>query len=386
MSVVIKPGREKSLICKHPWIFSGAIQSLPEFSDGDILPVRSSCGVHLGCGYFNRRSQITGRMLSFDQTPPQIALEQHIKQAIRLRTSLIGNYTNAVRIINAEGDGLPGLIVDRFDKVLVIQVSTLGMERLKRTLVQILQRELNPSWIVEISTSPSRKEEGLQECKQTLIGEPCDTIEIHEGDLLFRVSPLKGQKTGFFQDLREMRRLVGLLSSGKRVLNCFSYTGAFSCHALKGGASHCVSVDISKEAIMQLKEHMQLNSFSDDVHTEYAEDAFDFLRREPLDYDIVILDPPAFAKRKSDVTRAIRGYQEINRTALSKMPQGSLLLTCSCSYHVDEALFRKMLFHAAREAGRDVQILQGHRLAFDHPVNIYHPEGSYLKSYLCYVR
>jgi 23S rRNA (cytosine1962-C5)-methyltransferase len=144
-------------------------------------------------------------------------------------------------------------------------------------------------------------------------------------------------------------------------------------------------VDISKEAIGQLKEHMQLNGIEPERHSEYCEDAFDFLRREPLDYGIVILDPPAFAKRKSDVERAVRGYQEINRTALSKMPKGSLLLTCSCSYHVDEPLFRKMLFHAAKESGRDLKLLQSHRTAFDHPVSIFHPEGSYLKSFLCYV-
>jgi 23S rRNA (cytosine1962-C5)-methyltransferase len=178
---------------------------------------------------------------------------------------------------------------------------------------------------------------------------------------------------------------VQSLSNSKRVLNCFSYTGAFSLHALKGGAKHVVSVDISKDAISQVGAHMRLNGFADNQHTEYAEDAFAFLRREALDYDIVILDPPAFAKRKSDVPNAIKGYQEINRTTLSKMPQGSLLLTCSCSYHVDEPLFKKMLFHAAKEADRALSIIQSHRQALDHPINIYHPEGSYLKCFLCYV-
>lgn len=386
MSVILKPGREKSLHAHHPWIFSGAIARTPEFADGDILPVVSAKNEHLGYGYFNKRSNIIGRMLSFDATDPLEALEYNIKQAIILRKSLMGDKrTNALRLINAEADFAPGLIVDQYNDVLVIQLSTLGMDKLKGTVVNILQKELNPSWIYEASTSPSRKEEGLNECRQTLFGTAVDEIAIFEDGLQFLVSPLKGQKTGFFQDLREMRLLVQQLSAQKRVLNCFSYTGAFSCHALKGGASHVVSVDISKDAIEQTKKHMQLNNFDASRHSEEAIDCFDFLRERDLTYDLIILDPPAFAKRKSDIPKAIKGYQEINRTTLAKMPKNSLLLTCSCSYHVDEELFCKMLFHASREAKRDVRILQNHRLAFDHPLSIYHPESRYLKGFLCYV-
>lgn len=385
MKVILKPKREKSLLARHPWIFSGAIASLPSFEDGAILPVESASGQMLGYGYFNKRSQITGRMLSFETGDPLSALERHIDQAIQMRKQFIGNCTNAIRLINAEGDLLPGLIVDQYDDVLVVQVSTLGMDKLKGQIVSILQKKLTPSWIYEVSTSPSRKEEGLKECRGTLLGAPKEEIEVFEGALKFVVNPQKGQKTGFFQDLRDMRFLVQELSHNKRVLNCFSYTGAFSCHALQGGASFCHSVDISKEAIQQCTRHIQMNGFEQKRHKEEALDAFDFLRENPLEYDLIILDPPAFAKRASDVKQALRGYQEINRTTLSKMPKNSLLLTCSCSYHVDEPLFRKMLFHAATEAKREVRLLQTHRLAFDHPINIYHPEGSYLKSFLCYV-
>lgn len=385
MKVILKPKREKSLLARHPWIFSGAIATLPSFEDGAILPVESASGQMLGYGYFNKRSQITGRMLSFDPGDPLVALERHIDQAIQMRKQFIGNRTNAIRLINAEGDLLPGLIVDQYDDTLVVQVSTLGMDKLKNQIVSLLQKKLSPSWIYEVSTSPSRKEEGLKECRGTLFGTPKEEIEIFEGALKFVVNPQKGQKTGFFQDLRDMRFLVQELSHNKRVLNCFSYTGAFSCHALQGGASFCHSVDISKEAIQQCSRHIQMNGFEQKRHKEEAVDAFDFLRENPLDYDLIILDPPAFAKRASDVKQALRGYQEINRTALSKMPKTSLLLTCSCSYHVDEPLFRKMLFHAAIEAKRELRLLQTHRLAFDHPINIYHPEGSYLKSFLCYV-
>lgn len=385
MKVILKPKREKSLLARHPWIFSGAIATLPSFEDGAILPVESASGQMLGYGYFNKRSQITGRMLSFDPGDPLVALERHIDQAIQMRKQFIGNRTNAIRLINAEGDLLPGLIVDQYDDTLVVQVSTLGMDKLKNQIVSLLQKKLSPSWIYEVSTSPSRKEEGLKECRGTLFGTPKEEIEIFEGALKFVVNPQKGQKTGFFQDLRDMRFLVQELSHHKRVLNCFSYTGAFSCHALQGGASFCHSVDISKEAIQQCSRHIQINGFEQKRHKEEAVDAFDFLRENSLDFDLIILDPPAFAKRASDVKQALRGYQEINRTTLSKMPKNSLLLTCSCSYHVDEPLFRKMLFHAATEAKRELRLLQTHRLAFDHPINIYHPEGSYLKSFLCYV-
>lgn len=379
--VTLKSGREKSLLSRHPWIFSGAVQSLPEFTDGDVLPVQSNRGEHLGFGYFNRRSNIIGRMLSFDKT---VDLEKLIKEAIVLRTVVPSN-SNAIRLINGESDFCPGLIVDRYDNVLVVQISTLGMDKLKGQIVEILQRECKPVWIYESSTSPSRKEEGLNECKKTLFGNPVDDILVYENGLKFLVNPLKGQKTGFFQDLREMRLLIEQLAKGKRVLNCFSYTGAFSCYALKGEATHCLSVDISKEAIEQTKKHMELNGFEPARHSEVVADCFDFLRTDSLNFDLVILDPPAFAKRKSDVTKALRGYQEINRTTLAKMPKNSLLLTCSCSYHVDDELFLKMLFHASREAKRDIRIIQRHRHAFDHPVSIYHPESNYLKGYLCYV-
>ncbi len=383
MRVILKPGREKSLYSRHPWVFSGAIASLPQFTDGDILPLYSHKGQHLGFGYFNKKSNITGRMITFEDKDPQMAIKEHILQAIDLRRHLQGTKTNATRLINAEGDLLPGLIVDQYNDVVVIQISTLGMQRQKEFVVGILKEVCKPSWIYEASTSAARKEEGLAECRETLYGTPQDDILIFEDDVQFYVNPLKGQKTGFFQDLREMRSLVGDLSKGKKVLNCFSYTGAFSCHAAKRGAAHVTSVDISKEAIAETTRHMELNKIAPSCHTEQVADCFDFLRDNPLDYDLIILDPPAFAKRKSDVERAVKGYQEINRQTLIKMPKGSLLLTCSCSYHVDEELFLKMLFHASREAKRELRIVQKHRLAFDHPINIYHPESNYLKSFLC---
>lgn len=381
-NVILQPGREKSIQHYHPWIFSGAVLSMPEFTDGEMLGVRTSNGRHLGFGYFNRRSQIVGRMVSFDTTPPMEAVEANILQAIKLRRDFLHADTTARRLVNAEGDFLPGLIIDQYDHVLVLQIATLGMDRIKEHIVELLKKELHPSWIVELSTSPSRKQEGLSPVKQSLFGTPCDEVRVLENDIQFNVKPLSGQKTGFFLDLRQMRKLIHCISKGKKVLNCCSYTGAFSCYALKGGAAKVVSVDVSKDAIDQTIAHVKLNGFDESRHEAYVDDVFAYLEKQSLDFDIVILDPPAFAKQKKDLPNAIKAYRELNRQALAKMPSGSLLLTCSCSYHVDAELFQKLLFQAACSANRVVRIMQTHRLAFDHPINLYHPEGSYLKSFL----
>jgi len=384
--IILRPGREKSILFRHPWIFSGAIQHMPEFTDGDILEVFSSGGKFLGRGYFNKASQIIGRMLTFDDTPIETAISENICKALLLRSSLQGVIqSNSMRLINAESDNLPGLIVDSYDKVLVIQIGTKGLDKLKNIIVETLVKEFDPTWIYEHSTSAARKHEGLGPQIGTLYGIECEEVEINEGGLRFFVSPKTSQKTGFFHDLRQMRFLIQQLAKGKRVLNCCSYTGAFSVHALQGGASFCTSLDSSKDAITGAIRNIHANGFSDSVHEEVVEDVFSFLQSRELNYDIVILDPPAFAKKKTDVRRALSGYKELNRLALSKMPKNSLLLTCSCSYHINDELFQKMLFESSRDTSRQLQILHRHRLAFDHPISIYHPESEYLKSILCHV-
>ena len=382
--IVLKAGREKSVLARHPWIFSGAVQVLPSFEDGSILAVLSSEQILLGYGYFNKKSQIIGRMLSFGEQNPLEALKEYIRKSIELRKTLCTN-TNALRLVNAEGDFCPGLIIDQYDTTCVIQISTLGMERLKGFIVETIKEYLAPSWIFELSTSAARREEGLTSIKQTLYGEPKESILVYEGSLKFYVDPMKGQKTGFFADLRQMRFLVSDLSKGRRVLNCCSYTGAFSCHALAGKATFCTSLDISEEALVRVAQHMELNGFDKSQHAEVHEDLFAFLEKDSLAYDLVILDPPAFAKRKADCKKAARGYFEINKNVMQKVPTGSLLVTCSCSYHVSEDLFRTILFQAAKYTKRDVRILQRLRLAFDHPLNVYHPESSYLKAFVLHI-
>lgn len=385
-AIKLKPGKEKAIRNRHHWIFSGAIEEMPNFENGSFLPVYSSQGDLLGTGYFNRQSSIIGRMVAFDDSPPLEAIQHSLDAAIALRSELFNtNETNVYRLVNGEGDSLPGLIVDRYDDVLVIQIGTLGMELQKKWLEEYLLNKLKPRAIYEKSLLPTRKEEGLTPVQRPLYGPAVDKIEVLENGLRFSVSIIEGQKTGFFLDHREMRQWVRDLAHKKSVLNCFAYTGAFSVYAMAGGATRVDSVEISDKTVQLAKENMVMNGFI--VHEDcwHISDVFHFLREEELNYELVILDPPAFAKRQKDVISACRGYKDINRVAMQKMPAGSMLLTCSCSYHVDEALFQKVIFQASIEANRKVRIIGSHRMAADHPINICHPESDYLKSLLLYI-
>jgi 23S rRNA (cytosine1962-C5)-methyltransferase len=383
-AVILKKGKDKPIKNRHHWIFSGAIETLPSFDDGEILSVTSFEGHFLGLAYFNRKGAISGRMISFTD---QLRLEELLERAILLRKQFFDeNETNAYRLINGEGDSLPGLVVDKYSDVLVVQISTLGMERLKEAVVKYLKEALKPSAIYEKSLIPSRKEEGLSDFQGPLSGPiPAKEIIITENGLKFGVSILHGQKTGFFLDHREMRQQIKTLSMGKRVLNCFSYTGGFSVYAADGGAIKCDSVDISLSATQGAERNMALNNFTSKNHQYFTADVFEFLRERALDYELVVLDPPAFVKRLKDQVAGCRGYKDINRLAIQKMPKGSILLTSSCSYHVDEELFQKVVFQASREADRTVRIIGRHQMGKDHPINICHPEGDYLKSLLLYI-
>lgn len=385
-SVILHPGKEKALLQHHHWIFSGAIASLPDFENGEILTVQNASGKVLGSAYFNRKCSIAGRMLSFDDTPPLETLRRNLDSAIAFRKQLFENTsTNAYRLVNGEGDLIPGLVIDRYGETVVIQISTLGIERLRHWIVDYLQKKLNPRIIFEKSLLPSRKEEGLEPIQRQLYGPDIKEIQIQENGLKFLISLTDSQKTGFFLDHREMRQWVRSLVQGKRVLNCFAYTGGFSLYALAGGAISVDSVDISASAIEYAQKNLSLNHFSPDKSRCFVADVFEFLRTRPLNYEFIILDPPAFAKSKKDIVPACRGYKDINRVAMSKMIKGSFLLTSSCSYYVDESLFQKVIFQAAREANRTVRIIGRHRLGADHPINICHPEGDYLKSLLLYI-
>jgi len=386
IGVILKSGKEKPIKNFHHWIFSGAIQSASEFSDGDILTVYSSTQEFLGHAYFNSRTSISGRMIAWGDELVDDAIEKRIFSAIQMREKIFSDAdTNAYRLINSEGDGLPGLIVDKYNKILVIQIATAGMEKLKEKVIKILSEKLAPEAIYEKSDIPSRREEGLKLFEGLLAGKMPENVEIVEQGRKFFVDILTGQKTGFFLDQREMRGYVEKISAGKNVLNCFGYTGGFSVYSAVGRAKKVTTVDISENALQTAEKNFILNGLGMDNHDFIVADAFDYLRNEPLNFDLIILDPPAFAKKKYDVVQACRGYKDINRVVLSKMPPQSILVTSSCSYHIDPGLFQQVIFQATREANRRVRIIGRHLQAPDHPLNIYHPEGEYLKSLVLFV-
>ena len=384
--VILKPGRDKALHNRHPWIFSGAVASFPIFENGEILPVYSDAGRFLAKAYFHNENSISGRVLSFTDEPIETIIDQRVTEAVSLRERVFDRQlTNCYRLINAEGDGLPGLIIDIYDEYAVVQVNTQGMERLKPLIVQKLKEQLKLRGIFERSESGARRQEGLSDAVGPLFGECPKDILVKENGLSFLVSIEEGQKTGFFLDQREMRQMIFRLSKNKRVLNCFSYTGGFSLFALQGGAASVVSVDASADACRYALENTQLNHIPLSHHEVVKADVFEYLKTCKDRFDVVILDPPAFAKKRQDVNDACRGYKEINRRAFEMMPKDSYLLTCSCSYFIDEGLFQQVVFQAAIEAKREVAIHSRHIQAIDHPVSLFHPEGTYLKSFLLHI-
>lgn len=384
--IVLKRGREKPIKERHHWLFSGAVAALPSVEEGSIVPVESASGELLGEALFNPRSSIVGRMVSFGDRPPLEEIKKNIREACHFRLKRFDQtVTNAFRAINGEGDSLSGLVVDKYGDLLVLQIFSLGMDKLKDLIVQELISIFHPRAIYEKSLHGSRLEEGLQKREGLIYGAPFGEITIVENGIRFLVDPVEGQKSGFFLDQREMRRAVFELSKGKRVLNCFSYTGGFSLYALKGGAESVTSVESSAPALALANRNLLLNNIPLDMHTAVEGDVFQYLQKNPLDFDFVILDPPAFAKKRGDLAAATKGYRNLNRLALEKMAPESLLLTCSCSGYISPDLFQKTLFQAAVAAGRRVRIVGRHELASDHPINIYHPETEYLKSLLLYV-
>jgi 23S rRNA (cytosine1962-C5)-methyltransferase len=274
--------------------------------------------------------------------------------------------------------------VDRYGDYLVVQVLTLGMEKWKQTFVKILAAELPVKGIFEKGDTEARKFEGLEKCAGKLVGEePPDYIEVEENGVRFVVDIHRGQKTGFFLDQRDNRELVRSHSRNKRVLNCFAYTGGFSVYAALGGASETVSVESSEPALNTARVNFEKNGIKD--FQLVREDVFDYLRSVRQEFDFVVLDPPAFCKNKQQIQQAARGYKDINMSAIKRLAPGGLLFTASCSSHITPDLFQKIVFGAAKDARRDVRILAKTSHPFDHPINVYHPEGEYLKGLLCWV-
>lgn len=389
--VRLKRGKEIPVKKMHHWIFSGGIEKVDKFQNGDFAQIYSFKGELLGHGYLNKDTVIAVRMINFTNEDPFLSIKNLIYSAINLRVQHFdSSLTNTFRLVNAEGDFLPGLTVDLYKNVLVIQISTIGIDRIKNFIINCLieccsDLNIKIESILEKSEMSSRKIDGLEKFKGFVWGKEIKIIEVIENGIKFQVDLWNSQKTGLFLDMREMRQLVSEISSNLSVLNCFSYTGGFSLYAHRGDAKNVTSVDISKDAIENSKKNFEINQYNGRSDF-FAEDVFRFIENNDLkNYDLVILDPPAFAKSKKDVENAKRGYFKLNKIALNKMKKNSLLLSCSCSSHISEEDLENEIKNSALSVNRKIRILQKHRLAFDHPINIYHKELSYLKSFLLFV-
>ena len=392
--VTLKPDREKPILNRHPWIFSGAIRRIEgKPVDGEIVQVQDSRGGFLAWGTLNRRSQITVRLLSWDpdEAIDRAFFRRRLERAIAARARFVDQVaTNAYRLVNAESDLLPGLVVDRYADYLAVQFLTLGMERRKAEIVALLEELIGPRGIYERSDVEVREKEGLPPMAGPLAGEePPDRVDVRENGYRFLVDVKEGQKTGFYLDQRENRRkIVPYCRDRLSVLNAFAYTGAFAVYAAAGGASRIVNVEASARALELAQAHMALNGFDRREDEVVVGDVFQVLRRyrdQSRVFDLVILDPPKFALTQSQVQAACRGYKDINLLALRILRPGGILFTFSCSGLVSADLFQKVVFGASVDAGRDVQIIERLSQGPDHPVLLAFPEGEYLKGLVCQV-
>ncbi|MDO5570258.1 MAG: class I SAM-dependent rRNA methyltransferase [Bacteroidales bacterium] len=389
--IQLKPGKEESLKRFHPWVFSGAIarfETQPE--EGDFVEVIDSKGNFIGIGHYQIGS-IAVRILSFEKEEINDDFwKKRLQVAFDLRKTLglvNGEYNNTYRLVHGEGDYLPGLVIDVYAHTAVMQAHAPGMhfvrEALAKALVEVAGAEIENVYYKSETTLPYKAELGAE--NGYLIGGVNQLDVAVENGLKFHVDWLRGQKTGFFVDQRENRSLLEKYSKGRSVLNMFCYTGGFSFYAMRGDAKLVHSVDSSAKAIDLTNKNVELNFPGDERHEAFAEDAFKYLDRMGDQYDLIILDPPAFAKHKNVLRNALQGYRKLNAKAFEKIKPGGILFTFSCSQVVTKENFRLAVFSAAAQSGRRVRIIHQMTQPADHPINIYHPEGEYLKGLVLYV-
>lgn len=383
----LKQGKEKSLLRKHPWVFSGAIGRITgNPSEGDLVDIYDSKKQYLATGHFQNESIIT-KILDFDSPTIDYKFwKERFLKAIdyRKKFGFFDNpTTNVFRLINGEGDFLPGLIADYYNGIVVLQAHSKGMHRNFDLFTDILQEILGNKLVAVFDKSSATLPSGNIN-DEYIYGEKATEWEIIEDENKFILNFYEGQKTGFFIDQRENRALLRSLSENKKVLNTFGYTGGFSLSALRGNAKYVETVDISKKAITLCNRNVELN-FTDANHKSIAADTIDYLSEIDNDYDIIILDPPAFAKNHKNLQQGLKGYKKINQKAIEKIKPGGLIFTFSCSQAVSKDDFKTMVFTSAANANRKVRIVRQLPHAIDHPISIYHPEGEYLKGLLLYV-
>ena len=391
-TVILQEGREKSLKRHHPWVFDGAVANVKgRCRSGDTVDVVAADGSWLGRGAYSPASQIRVRIWTFDQQEviDNAFFLRRIEQAWQLRQRLMQQAnTNACRLIAAESDGLPGVTIDLYNNLAVLQLLSAGADKHRSKIVWALQKLLPDVAIFERSDVDVRSKEGLEPLIQPLHGDIPDEVEIVEHGVKILVNPHTGHKTGFYLDQRENRLAASRYADQASVLNCFSYTGTFACYALNGGASHVTNVDVSQPALDMASRHIELNGFAPEQCSQVKGDVFEVLRNyhnQQQQFDMVILDPPKFVDSKASLKRACRGYKDINMFGIHAVKPGGILLTFSCSGLMEQSLFQKIVADAALDAGRRVQILEHLSQAPDHPVGLNYPEGYYLKGLVCVV-
>ncbi len=384
-NILLKKGRDVPILRGHPWIFSGAVEKIEgESASAGIADVFDHQRNWLARGLYNPKSQIRVRVLTWAKEEIDSSFfSRRLSDAAALREKLVSPSTDGYRLVNGEGDLLPGLVVDRYGEFLVCQFYTAGIDNLKGVVVDALMNLFKPRGIYDKSEGGVRDEEELPPSIGVLAGEePPALIRIEENGIRFLVDIRKGQKTGFFLDQRDNRALLASLARERTVLNCFAYTGGFAAYALKGGAKRVVSVETSRPALDLAKQSFDLNGLSIGDRDLVRADVFSYLKNCAEEFDIVVLDPPSLAHRRGDVEAAAGGYKFLNLHALRLLEPGGMLLTFSCSSHISPDLFQKIVFGAAVDAGRIVQIVKRIGHAPDHPVSLHHPEGDYLKGLL----
>jgi len=391
--VILKKGKEKAVLHRHPWVFSGAIERVKgKPVNGDIVRLLNSQNGFMAYGFYNDQSRVALRLLEWDENVivNDDWFRNKVAVAVTGRSELLADgTTNTCRLIFSEADYLPGLIVDKYADHLAVQVLTSGIENVMPVIIDELQRLLSPESIFDKSDSGSREHEGLQTANIALTpNQPPENVQVKENGILYNINIAEGQKSGFYCDQRDNRKILSAHAKGKKVLDCFSYTGGFTLNALGNGAASVTSVDSSALAIETLKENIKLNQFDSAKHNTVQSDVNKQLRvfrEQDEKFDVIVLDPPKYAPSRSALDRASRAYKDLNRLAMLLLNNGGLLATFSCSGAMDMETFKQVLAWAALDAGKQVQFIYQFCQPEDHPVRSSFPEGEYLKGLLCRV-